>query len=386
MKSYKISQLVPYLDNLERENLNKVLDNKWLTEGPYSQKFIEMIKEFTGAKYALLANNGTLGLYLSMLTLDIKKGDEVIVPNLTYNATASTVTFVGAKPVFAEINCSHENKICNKNCDNLLCNSSDLQINTHEIESLITQNTKAIVPVHLYGQACDMDKIISVSKKYNLKIIEDAAQGFGVFYDKKHTGTIGDIGVISFFADKTITTGEGAVILTNSEDIYSKMKLIRNQGRENSGTFIHPSLGMNFRMTDLQCAIGVAQIEKFNFIKEKKLENYSLYEKYLSDVPEVKFLEKSKNSNFIPFRASILVENAEKLMKYMEDSLIQTRGFFFPLHRQPCFSYLGYSEDSFPISNLAHNKGVCLPVHLNLKKEDIKFVCDKIKSFYDKKY
>jgi len=362
--NYKIVQLIPYVGDEELTNLKKVIKNKWLTEGPFSNELIDIVKDFTKAKYALLTNNGTLALYLSLKAIGISKGDEVITPDFTFNATASCVVFAGAKPVFVDVS----NKTGN--------------IDISLIEKHITENTRAIMPVHIYGQSADMDPIIELAKKYQLKVIEDAAQGYGVFYKGKHTGTIGDLGIISFYADKTVTTGEGAIILTNNYELYEKLRYLRNQGRISSGSFVHPQIGMNFRITDLQSAIGVAQIKKFRKIEKIKLNNYNIYKKLLEGVMEVKFLEEVDYSNIVPFRANILVSSAKKLMNHLENNGIQTRGFFYPLHRQPCFDYLLYNNDSFPISNELNASGVCLPIHCELSENDIVYICDTIKSFY----
>lgn len=362
---YRVQQIQPFFDRQEILNLQKVIETGWVTEGPFSQEFLSKLKVFTGAKYAVLANNGTLGLYLALLSIGAQKGDEVIVPDFTFNASASSVAFTGATPVFADIN------------------PYDLQIDTTLIEKLITPKTKAIMPVHVYGQSCEMGPLIDLAKKYNIRIVEDAAQGFGVFYRENHTGTMGDVGVISFFADKTITTGEGAVILTNNEEIFNRLKMLRNQGRPNSGTFIHPELGMNFRMTDLQCAIGVAQLAKFETIKETKLRNFKLYEKLLSPLSEVKFIGQSSFSNFVPFRVNAKVPALEGLIDHLEKHGIQTRRMFYPLHRQPCFSYLKYQEKEFPVANDTYDKGISFPVHCGLKEEDITYLCDTVKTFYN---
>ncbi|MBN1414682.1 MAG: DegT/DnrJ/EryC1/StrS family aminotransferase [Bacteroidales bacterium] len=364
--AYKIFQIQPFFDNSEINNLEKAIKTGWVTEGPFSQEFLVRLKEFTGAEFAVFANNGTLGLFLALLALDIKKGDEVIVPDFTFNASASSIAFTGANPVFVDIN------------------PVDLQIDPSKIENAITKDTKAIMPVHVYGQSCDMDPVMEIARKHHLKVVEDAAQGFGVFYKNRHTGTIGDVGMISFFADKTITTGEGAVVLTNDESIYNRLKMIRNQGRPNSGTFIHPELGMNFRMTDLQCAVGVAQLDKFETIEKIKLTNHSLYEKYLAGVPGIKFIGLNEYSNFVPFRVNVLVPKLESLLIYLEERGIQTRRMFYPLHRQPCFSYLNYKESEFPVSNDTYNKGMALPVHCSLREEDIKMICSVIADFYAK--
>jgi len=363
---YRVSQVEPFVGLEELRNLQEVIKNKWLTEGPFSREFLELIKEFTGAKYALLANNGTLGLYLGLLALEIGPGDEVIVPDFTFNASASTVAFTGAKPVFVDVD------------------PNNFNIDVKRIQDSITPKTTAIMPVHVYGQACDMSGILEVATRNRLKVIEDAAQGYGVFYKKKHVGTIGDVGIISFFADKTVTSGEGAVLLTDNVHIYEKLKLLRNQGRPNSGTFIHPALGMNFRMTDLQCAVGVEQLKKFKTIETIKIRNYNLYKDSLANVDEVSFIEEVVHSNFVPFRACIKLEHLEDLLGYLENNGVQTRRFFYPLHRQPCFASLGYKTEAFPVSNELYLSGLCLPLHCGLSQEDIRYVCKLIQEFRKK--
>ena len=358
---YKVPQLEPYVGKEELENLKKVIDEKWLTEGAFSKEFLEIVKEFTQAKHAVLANNGTLALFLGLLSLDIGKDDEVIVPDFTFNASASSVAFTGAKPVFVDID------------------EGNLNIDVEKIEDAITENTKAIMPVHIYGQSADMDPIIRLAKKYNLRIIEDAAETYGVFYKGKHTGTVGDVGIISFFADKTVTCGEGAVILTNEDELYDKLRYLRNQGRLESGSFMHPQLGMNFRMTDLQCAVGVAQLKKFKEIERIKLKIYKLYQSLLKDIEGVSFIEEVDYSNFVPFRVIIRVKNLNKLTRYLEDNGIQTRGVFYPLHRQPCFAYLGYREDAFSVANKAYSEGLCLQVFPSLTRNQIEYLCEKIR-------
>ena len=365
--SYKIFQIQPYFDQSEIENLTKAIHTGWVTEGPFSKEFLQLIQEFTGARYAVLANNGTLGLFLSLLAIELKQGDEVIVPDFTFNASASSIAFTGAKPVFVDVN------------------PDDLQIDVTKIEEVITEKTRAIMPVHIYGQTCDMNPIIDIANKYRLKIVEDAAQGYGVFYRGRHTGTIGDVGMISFFADKTITTGEGAVILTGSEEIFNRLKMLRNQGRIHSGTFVHPGLGMNFRMTDLQCALGVAQAKKFETIEKIKAENHQIYETCLREVSEIEFIKINDFSGFVPFRVNVKVPGLEKLIEHLEKKGVQTRRMFYPLHRQPCFSYLNYEEDEFPAANEAYQKGMSLPIHCGLKEDDIKYICSSIKEFYAKK-
>lgn len=361
--AYKIFQMEPFVGEEELVYLEEVIKNKWVTEGPFSERFLERVKSFTGAKYATLANNGTLALFISLLALGIGEGDEVIIPNFSFIASATSVVFTGAKPVFVDV----------KGTNGL--------INTDLLEKYVTPKTKAIMPVHIYGQGADMEKICDFAYKHGLKIIEDAAQGYGVFYKGNHVGTIGDVGIISFFADKTITTGEGAVILTNDVEIYDKLRYLRNQGRMNSGSFTHPFLGMNFRMTDLQCAIGLAQTEKFKKIEGIKLKNYNQYRKLLGELPTISFLEEEKYGNIVPFRVNILIDKALDLINHLESFSIQTRGFFYPLHKQPCFKYLNCNDSDYYNSNSLNEKGICLPVHCGLNEEDITFICNKIAAF-----
>ena len=363
---YKVPQLEPYFDEDELNNLKKVIETRWITEGPFSEEFLEDIKKFTKARYAVLASNGTLALYLSLAALGIKESDEEILPDFTFSASASPVIFRGAVPKFVDVF------------------DDDLNIDTGKIEQAITPKTKAIMPVHIYGRSCDMGKIMEIAGRHSIKVLEDAAQGFGVYCRGNHVGAIGDLGIISFFADKTITTGEGAVVLTNNEELYSRLKLLRNQGRPHSGTFVHPGLGMNFRMTDLQCAVGVAQIKKFKKIEKVKLEHYELYRRLLRGVKNVSFLKGNDFSNFVPFRVNIWAEKLAELVPFLESKGIQTRRLFYPLHRQPYLAHLGYKDEEFPVSNKAYDKGLSLPVFYSLKDEQIEYICGSIREFYEK--
>ncbi len=361
---YKVPQLEPYVGQEELDNLKKCIEAAWLTEGPFAGEFLQKLKDFTGAEYAVLSNNGTLALFMSLLALGIKEGDEVIVPDFSFSASASSVVFAGAKPVFVDIL------------------DSDLNIDPAKIEGAITSKTKAIMPVHVYGCSADMGSVMDISKKHGLKVIEDAAQGYGVYYKGTHAGTIGDIGMISFFADKTITTGEGAVILTNNEELYEKLKLLRNQGRPNSGTFVHPALGMNFRLTDLQCAVGAAQVDKFKEIEKIKSGHFNRYAEQLKDLKEISILKSNEYSNFVPFRVNVRARNLSGLIDHLEKNAIQTRRFFYPLHRQPYLSHFEYNNDDFPETNRAYEEGLSLPVFCSLKNEQIDYLCGSIKDFY----
>ncbi len=367
MTALKIFQMNPYIGDEEVQEIADSVKNNWVTEGPKAKQFIEQILKYTGAKYGVLANNGTIALYLALLVLGIKKGDEVIVTDFSFYASASVIHWIGATPVFVDIT------------------RDDFNIDVSKIEHKITPRTKAIMPVHIYGCSADMDPIIEIAKKYHLKIVEDACQSLGVFYKNRHTGTLGDLGCFSFFADKTITTaGEGGMVITNDEALYGKMSYLRNQGRLQSGTFIHPQFGVNFRLTDIAAGFGLAQLKKLEHIIETKLATYKLYKKLLGDLDEVEFLTTKPYTNFVPFRVNIKVKNLAQLLNHMEVHGVQTRGCFYPLHKQKIFEYLNYEDKDFPNAIFANENAMSLPVHLGMDDEKIKYVCRVIKDFYKK--
>jgi perosamine synthetase len=253
------------------------------------------------------------------------------------------------------------------------------------------------MPVHLYGFASNMDEVMEFANKYKLLVIEDAAQALGIKWKNKGCGSFGDVATFSFFADKTITTSEGGFVCTNDESIYKQLLYLRNQGRINRGSFIHPEIGYNFRMTDIQAAVGLKQLEKFDEIVSKKQNNFKLYKDLLGDVKEVQLYNpKPEVSPYIPFRVILKTKesSSENLMKYMAKKGIETRTFFFPLHRQPCFKpilkkqFLKFwrSQSLYTNSINAYNKGVCLPSFAALTKEQIKYVCNIIKEYYTDPY
>lgn len=365
---YKIFQMSPYIGEEEIKEIADSIRNDWITEGHKAQKFIDKMLVYTGAKYGVLTNNGTIALYLGLKVLDIGEGDEVLVSDFSFYASAASIVWAGAKPVFVDIS------------------RDDFNIDVSQIENKITERTRAVMPVHIYGRSVDMDPLLDIAKRYNLKVVEDACQGLGTFYKaRRHTGTLGDVGCFSFYADKTITTGgEGGMVLTNDEGLYKKMKYFRNQGRLHSGTFLHPQFGVNFRMTDLQAGFGLAQFRKLDYIIKRKLENANLYKEFLKDVQEIQFLETRNYTNYVPFRVNIITKDLENLITYLEKNGIQTRRCFYPLHKQPIFHQFNFKDENYPNSIFAYENAMSLPVHLALKKQDIKYICDTIRNFYKK--
>ena len=357
--AWRIAQVQPCLDADELDGLTDTVRRDWLTEGPHAQRFLDEILAQTGARHGVLAPNGTLGLFLALLALDLPRGSEILIPSFTFFASASAAVFAGLRPVFVDAD----------------PHTFNLDVDT--LDALVTDQTSAIMPVGVYGHTPPMELIAGFADRHGLRVIEDAAQLYGVSYQGRHAGTWVDVGVISFFADKTITTGEGGVVLTDDDVLHTRLRLLRNQGREHSGTFIHESLGMNFRVTDMQCAVGNAQLRKLPAIISRKRHNFARYSAGLAGVDGVRMQRVQEGSTHVPFRFPILTDRRAELVIALEEAGIQTRGFFFPLHRQQALRE--YARGPLPVSDDLYDKGLCLPVHTGLSDNDIDEICGIIR-------
>lgn len=357
-----IPQIEPWIDEEEVKEITKVVRSTWITEHDETAQFEEGIRKYAGAKHALAVSNGTIALYVALKALGIGEGDEVIVPDMTFIATANSVKMAGAEPVLADID------------------KKTFNISPQSIENAITKKTKAIMPVHLYAQAADMDEILKIARKHNLKVIEDAAQGIGVYFKGKHAGTFGDIGILSFYGNKTLTTAEGGMILTNSTELHEKCWRLKNHGRKEKGIFVHEEIGYNFCFTDLQAAIGIAQLKKLPKILERKKHLNDKYQQLLAGVKEIKFPHIDERGKPAHWFTSILIDDVEGLVEHLKKNEIQTRRFFYPLHLQPC--YKGMASGEFPNAEWAYEHGLSLPSSVMLKDEQLELVAEKIKEFY----
>jgi perosamine synthetase len=360
--SWRISQVHPYLGDDELAGVADAIQRDWLTEGPHAERFLAEIQAQTGARHAVLAPNGTLGLFLALLALDLPCGSEILIPSFTFFASASAAVFAGLRPVFVD------------------ADPHTFNFDVDSLESLVTDQTRAIMPVGVYGHTPPMDRVMDFAHRFGLKVIEDAAQLYGVSYRGRHAGTFGDVGVISFFADKTVTTGEGGVVLTDDDELCRRLRLLRNQGREHSGTFVHESLGMNFRVTDMQCAVGNVQLRKLPEIVARKQHNHSRYIAGLSGVRGLRFQMVQDGSTYVPFRFAVLTDRRDAVIAALESAGVQTRGFFVPLHLQPALEE--YAFRPLPVSENLYADGLCLPVHVGLSDADIDEICDIIRTVH----
>ncbi len=355
-----IPQIQPWIDNAELEELAKVIKSTYISENEATKEFESLLQQITGAKYVIAYANGTLGLAASLMVLGIGQGDEVIVPDLTFIATANAVILAGATPVICDIN------------------ESGWQMSPASLRSKITSKTKAVIPVHLYGQSAKMDEIISIAKDHKIFVIEDAAESIGTTYNGKHVGTIGDIGMISFYANKIITSAEGAVMLTNDEKLAKELYKMKNHGREKKGIFIHESIGFNFSFSDINAAVGIAQLKKLSKILTRKKE---INDKYLAELKSiVKFYEHPPETSPVYWFTNIEIPDAGKLEKFLRENGIGSRRYFYPLHLQPC--YKGKFGTDFPNATKAYETGLSLPSSYSLTDEQQSYVISKIKEFF----
>lgn len=375
MRRKIIPQIEPWLGKEEIREVTESIKTQWISGGPKLKKFQQKIAKLCQVKYAVATCNGTQALYIGLKILGIDKGDEVIVPDFTFIASANAVVWAGGKPVFVDVD------------------AKTLNIDPAKIEKAITKRTKAIMPVHIYGQAAKIPEICKIAKKHKLYVIEDAAQGIGVTYNGKPVGGFGDVGCLSFYSDKVITTGEGGMVLTNNKKLATKAIILLNQGRTSRGWYVHDYIGYNFRMNDLQASVGLAQLKKLPRIIKRKIKNENLYRKYLADIPEVKFIYVDKKVFQVPYRSVIFVNDPQILMEFLNKNGIKTTRTFFPLHLQPCFTKKGNMGDrinlkikgNFSNTISAYERILNLPSGANLTEKEIRYVCQKIKEFFGRK-
>lgn len=354
----------PSLGEKELAYVNDCIISNWISStGKYVCQFESLFADYCGSRYAVATSNGTTALHLALLALGIHQGDEVIVPSLTFIATANAVTYTGAKPIFVD------------------SEPNTWNIDPNRIVEAITPNTKAIIPVHLYGHPADMDPILEIARSHNLAVIEDAAEAHGAEYKGKKVGSIGDIGMFSFYGNKIITTGEGGMIVTDNSDLVQRIRLLRDHGMSPSKHYWHPVLGYNYRLTNIQAAIGVAQVERIESIIKAKLDIAEQYGKQLSGVKGIIYPPKAEWAKNVYWLYSILVEekygiSRDELIKELSSMDIDTRPLFPPVHKQPIYN----TGQTLPVSERLSCCGLSLPSSVNLSEDEIGKICAAIKS------
>jgi len=349
----------PSITDLEKKYVMDCMESSWISsKGEYIDLFEGSFKEKTGIGNATSVCNGTVALHLAMLSLGIGEGDEVIVPSLTYIASVNAITYVGAKPVFA---------------DSLL---QSWQLDPKSVLEKITSRTRAIMVVHLYGQSCDMDSLRKIADDHNLFIIEDCAEAFGTTFNGIHAGNIGDIATFSFFGNKTITTGEGGMVASNNKDLLDKVVRLKSQGLAAGRQYWHDIVGYNYRMTNLACAIGLAQIQRSEEIMSKKLYIADRYRKAFNESRFI-FHEEVPETHHSYWMCSILVPeniNRDELASYLLSKGIETRPVFYPVHTMPIYE----ASDTLVGAETISKLGINLPSFPDLTDDQISYITNTI--------
>lgn len=364
---------VPLITQDAKDLVAKALAEGWISSaGPYIEQFEKEFAKYLGVKHAISVNTGTAALHIALLCAGIGEDDEVIVPAFTMAASWMAIMHVGAIPVFVDV-------------------EPDIYtLNPSLVEQAITEKTKAIMPVHIYGHPADMDKVLSIAKKHNLIVIEDAAEAHGATYKGRLTGSIGDVNAFSFYANKIITTGEGGMVTTNNDEFADLARRLKDLSHSKSRRFIHDRVGYNYRLTSMQAALGSGQLKhvgEFLTIKRHMAEKYG---QGLADVPGISLPITKDWATHVYWMYAILIDekkfgmNKDRFRAVLLKKGIDTRDFFYAPSTQPALTEVGLGKGDFPVANLIANTGCYLPSGLAITDDQIDSVCETIRSICPK--
>jgi perosamine synthetase len=355
----------PSLSGNERKYVNDCLESSWISaKGKYIGEFERQFAEYVNITNATTVCNGTVALHLALIVLGIGPGDEVIVPTLTYIASVNAISYTGATPVFV---------------DSL---KDTWQMDPEDVRRKITQKTKAVLAVHLYGHPCNMDDIVSIARGNNIFVIEDCAEAIGSLYKNKHVGTFGDIATFSFYGNKTITTGEGGMIITNDETLYDRAIHYKGQGLAKYRQYWHDVIGYNYRMSNICAAIGLAQLEQVDHFLSRKREIADLFNKELSGLPITPHDEIGEVRHSY-WMYSILVDDPQKrdpLRNFLDNKGIETRPVFYPVHTMPIYSQ---KFQRHPVAESLGWRGINLPSWPGLDHQQLMNIISALKDYFN---
>ena len=357
------------LGEKEKEYIKDCLDTSFIGQGKYVKTLEEKFSAFVDCKYGITTTSGTTALHLACATIGLKKNDEVLVSSSTNMACPFAIDYCGAIPIPIDIE------------------KETWQLDVNQIEDKINKNTKAIMVVHLFGHPVDMDPVLKIAKKYNLKIIEDCAESHGVEYKGKKVGSIGDIAAFSFFANKTITCGEGGLVTTNSSDLAEKARSLKNLAYGKINKFMHDDIGFNYRLPNISAALGLGQFENIENVFKEKERIYNRYKKNLEEIKGINIpLVREWVSRYIMWVFNIYLDNEfpisrDELTKKLKEHNIDTRDAFVPINQQKILidKYKKFKENDCPNANYIMNNGLYLPSGNTITNEEIDYVCDVIK-------
>lgn len=363
----------PFLNGNELKYVTDAVSSGWISSaGKYVTEFEQQFAGYCGCKYGVAVCNGTVALHLALVALGIGKGDEVIIPSFTMIASAFAVCYTGAVPVFVD------------------ADRETWNIDASKIEEKITGRTKAIMPVHIFGQMCEMERISEIARKHNLLILEDAAEAHGAEYNGIKSGAYSDIAAFSFFANKNITTGEGGMVVTNNEELYNKARYFKNvcfppDGNRN---YRHDDIGFNYRMSNVIAAIGLAQVEKADEYRDMRIRNHKWYRQYLAGVPGIIFQQDLPETLSVHWMNAIVIDSEDygktrdELRAFLKDHGVDSRLLFTGMHRQKSLSDFGCDcTGNYPVTDWLTENGLYLPSATNLPEETISHICSLIAGF-----
>lgn len=355
----------PDIGEEEIRFVNEVLRSGWLSMGPKVGEFEEKFAGYIGTKHAIAVNSGTSGLHLCVRSLGIKKDDEVITTPFSFVASSNCILFEGGKPVFVDID------------------PDTLNIDVQRIEDAITKKTKAILPVHVFGQPCEMDAIMDIAEEHDLAVIEDACEAVGAEYNGRKAGTFGDASVFAFYPNKQMTTGEGGMIVTDDDNIASLCRSMRNQGRSDDEEWLnHVRLGYNYRLDEMSCAVGLVQLDRIDDLLKKRDKVAGEYTKLLSNIDGImtQYLDSRVYMSWFVYVVRVGEDiHRNEVMKYLKEHGVSCRPYFTPIHLQPFYREMfGYKEGDFPICEKVCDSTIALPFYGNMDKETIGKVCSTL--------
>ena len=348
----------PYIDEEDIQGVVETLRSSFLSLGPKLKEFETSFARYIGTKYAIAVSNGTCGLHLCVKALQLEPGDEVITSPFSFIASSNSILYENAKPVFVDID------------------ENTFNLDVTKIEEKITSRTKAILPVHIFGLPCDMEQIIAIAKKYNLKIIEDAAEAVGAEYNHKKVGGFGSSSVFAFYPNKQITTGEGGIICTNDEATYKLCKSWVNQGRaDNDQWLLHERVGYNYRLDEMSCSLGITQLKKIEFILAKRAEVAWWYSQELGSISEIilPFDNGQIRSWFVYVIRLKSGKDRNKVSALLQARGISTKPYLPAIHLQPAYQQMGYTE-KFPVCEMVSSSTLALPFYTSMSKEEVQKV------------
>ena len=347
--------------------IKKCLISGQLTLGENVKLFEKNFSEYLNMKYAVAVSSATAGLHLSLLSINIKNNDEVIVPSKTFISTANSALYCNAKPVFCDVD------------------ESTFQLDPLKVEQLITSKTKAIIPVHLGGNICEMNKIKKIAKKYNLIIIEDAAHGHGSTLNGKMAGTFGHIGVFSFYPDKIMASSDGGIVVTNDRKIFEKLLLLRNVGRKNIGKYDYTEIGYNYRMNEIQAIIAQEQLKLLPKMLKRRRYIASVYNNELKNIPNLhcQKIVKDVNSAYYSYIMKLTKGNLKKFRKTLKEKGIETSPMFTTIYKTKIYQKLSIFSNNCPISEILDDQTFTIPLHVGITNTEINYIIKTIKKILD---